>query len=89
MALQIIVKGKVQGVFFRSFVKDIAKKLGIRGFVRNQIDGTIEIVAEGPDEALQQLIKACIKGPPGAEVKDIKTTKQKDEGFKNFDILYK
>ncbi len=65
--VHILVKGLVQGVGFRAFVRRNAKRLGIKGFVRNLPDGfTVEIVAEGPDDAIEQLISITKQGgPPG------------------------
>jgi len=69
--IHLIIKGKVQGVFFRAFIEKTADELKLAGFVRNKKDGTVEVVAEGEKSALEQLIDACRKGPRSAEVTDI------------------
>ena len=66
--VRIIVHGKVQGVFFRYSVKQIADKLKVKGYARNNFDKTIEIVAEGSEEAISTIIQFCRRGPPMARV---------------------
>jgi len=61
--VHIIIQGKVQGVFFRVFTKDKAKELELNGFVRNKLDGTVEVVAEGYKDQLQKLVDWCHIGP--------------------------
>ncbi len=67
-----------------------ARRLGVKGFVRNLPDGfTVEIVAEGPDEAIDQLISIVSKGPPGAIVEDIEVSYEEPRNeFNDFEILY-
>ncbi len=69
--LQIIVSGRVQGVFFRANTVEQAQRLGLAGYVRNLHDGNVEIVAEGRREALEELLAWSFKGPPGAKVTDL------------------
>ncbi|MCS7240325.1 MAG: acylphosphatase [Candidatus Bipolaricaulota bacterium] len=66
--VHIFVSGRVQGVFFRAHTRDLAQRLGLGGFVRNLPDGRVEVVAEGPEEKLQELIAFCHHGPPLAQV---------------------
>ena len=66
--LHIIVKGRVQGVYFRAYTQKQAVKLGVNGFVRNLANGDVEIVASGEQAALQQLVGWCHKGPMLAKV---------------------
>ena len=68
-----IVKGRVQRVGFRFFVEDAAHREGIQGYVRNQHDGSVEIVAEGDMEALHRFEMAVRRGPSGARVEDVDT----------------
>jgi len=56
------------------FVEDVARREGIRGYVRNQHDGSVEVVAEGDAEALQRFEMAVRRGPTGARVEDVETT---------------
>ena len=69
-----VVKGRVQRVGFRMFVEDAARREGIQGYVRNQHDGSVEIVAEGDADAMQRFEMAVRRGPAGARVDDVDTT---------------
>lgn len=66
--LHIVVKGRVQGVYFRAYTQKQAVKLNLSGFVRNLADGNVEIVAGGSPEDLQKLVAWCHKGPVLAKV---------------------
>ena len=87
--VRLIVKGRVQGVFFRYNTRKMAERLGLKGWVKNKIDGTVEILAEGSDDKINDLIGWCKKGPIGSRVETvgIKTEKYKGE-FKDFSIVY-
>ncbi|MGB9734813.1 MAG: acylphosphatase [bacterium] len=63
--------GRVQGVWFRASTKEIADKLGIKGWVRNLPDGSVEVDATGNADAIEEFIQWCHKGPPGARVTDV------------------
>ena len=67
-ARRIHVKGKVQGVWFRGWAIGQATELGLDGWVRNRIDGSVELVAAGPPERVEDLIARCHHGPPAARV---------------------
>jgi len=72
VSLSAKVHGRVQGVFFRSFVQEQAQLLGIVGYVRNLPDGrSLEVKAEGEREKLEELIKQLRLGPSGARVNDL------------------
>jgi acylphosphatase len=67
----ILVEGRVQGVFFRQSTVDEARRLGVRGWVRNAPDGRVEAEAEGERAAVEQLVGWCRRGPPAARVDDV------------------
>lgn len=69
--LHIAVVGRVQGVYFRASARDLARRLGLRGWVRNRPDGSVELLAEGTEQALGQLLAWCRRGPPAAEVERV------------------
>jgi acylphosphatase len=70
--LRVIVGGRVQGVFFRDFVRRQAQARDIVGYARNLADGrSVEVVAEGPEEKLQELLAALHHGPPRAKVEEV------------------
>ena len=68
-----VIKGDVQGVGFRYFVQRKARQLGLRGWVRNNDDGTVELVAEGGRDELEQLKRALQEGPRMARVDRVET----------------
>lgn len=87
--VEIIVYGRVQGVFFRDFTLRKAEEFGITGWVKNLDDGSVQIVAEGKHKDLEKLISAVKIGPPYAKVKDIKIDWQDYIGeFTDFQIRY-
>lgn len=69
--LQVLISGRVQGVFYRGSAEAVARQLGLAGWVRNLPDGRVELLAEGPREALEQLRTWCQHGPPEARVSGI------------------
>jgi len=85
--VHIIVKGKVQGVYFRAYAQKQAIKLNVSGFVRNLPSGDVEIVAEGDKSAVQTLVTWCHKGPLLARVKQVAANPyQISENFDGFEI---
>ena len=71
VARSYIVRGRVQGVGFRWFVEHEARQLGIAGWVRNNVDGTVEVLAMGTNEQLQVLSRKLRQGPRAARVDDV------------------
>jgi acylphosphatase len=69
--LHVTVSGTVQGVGFRWFVREKARRWGLTGWVQNRLDGTVELAASGPQESLDGLIRDVRVGPPGAHVVDV------------------
>ncbi len=67
----VMVRGKVQGVYFRYETRDQAIALGVNGWVRNRPDGSVEAVFEGDRDKVEKLIKWCRQGPPMASVSDV------------------
>ena len=87
--VHLLITGKVQGVFYRASARDKADSLGIGGYVSNLPDGSVEAVAEGASESIDEFITWCRNGPPNAEVKDVKITFLPFIGeFTNFHIKY-
>lgn len=71
MPTRFVVHGRVQGVGFRWFVWQAAGRLGLRGLARNLPDGSVEVVAEGPSNALEELAQALARGPATARVERV------------------
>lgn len=84
--ITIVVTGLVQGVFFRQGTLEKARQLGITGFVSNQADGSVKIVATGDHEQLDRLVSWCRSGPPRATVTGLDIKEITLEEFRNFSI---
>ena len=85
--LHIIVKGRVQGVYFRANTQKQASKFNLKGLVRNLPDNSVEIIAQGDSDALQQLITWCHKGPLLAKVSEVIVNPHNQQGeFSDFEI---
>jgi acylphosphatase len=69
--VRAVVSGRVQGVFYRASTADEARSRNLSGWVRNREDGSVELEAEGTDEAVQDLIAWCRVGPPAARVETV------------------
>lgn len=80
------VAGRVQGVGFRFFVRDVARRLGLVGFARNLRDGRVEIAVEGPRSRVEALIAAVRTGPRGAVVRAVDVTWEPTRGEAGFEI---
>jgi acylphosphatase len=72
--LHAYVHGRVQGVGFRYFVVQKAHTLALRGYTRNESDGSVEVLAQGPRPALERLLAYLRQGPAGAQVRDVRVT---------------
>lgn len=87
--VSILVAGMVQGVCFRAYTCEMAKSLNVKGFVRNLPDGRVEILAEGEDSAVDQLILWAGRGPSYANVKDTEVETMEFKGdISGFRISY-
>ena len=86
--VQIIVIGKVQGVFFRKFAVAAAAKHGVKGTVRNAPDGTVVIEASGEETAIEKMISWCNEGSPYGRVDKVYVTDLAYQSFDNFSVKY-
>ena len=87
-SVRIYIDGTVQGVFFRSFVKQHAERLNIKGFVRNLEDGRIEIFVEGYVDDVKKMIAICEKGPKHSIIRSAEVKPERFQDFKSFKILH-
>lgn len=85
--IRLNLSGTVQGVFFRKFLKEKADELNLRGFARNLENGSVEVVVEGKDENVNEMLGSCRKGHNHAEVKEVLIEELKHQGFEGFKIL--
>ncbi|MBW2981030.1 acylphosphatase [Candidatus Woesearchaeota archaeon] len=87
--VHIIVQGRVQGVFFRAHTRDKGRQLGLNGWVRNLDSDKVEVIAEGPEDKIAELIGFCKKGPDIARVEDIKVKfEEPKKDLRPFSIRY-
>lgn len=84
--ITIIVSGKVQGVFYRVAAKEKADELGVKGFVRNEQNGSVFIEAEADEDVLYKFVKWCNGGPPRAQVQHVEVISREVTGFAGFAI---
>ena len=84
---EIVVKGRVQGVFFRASAQQEGQQLGLTGEVRNLPDGCVEAIVEGEKRAVEDFISWCRRGPPSARVEDVEVKLRpcRDE-FRTFSV---
>ncbi|MCD2185711.1 acylphosphatase [Actinomycetospora soli] len=83
-ARHLVVHGTVQGVFFRASAEQEAGRLGVAGWVRNRSDGTVEMVVEGDDEAVEALVRWAHEGPARADVTGVDVSEHEPEGLSGF-----
>ncbi|BBK43904.1 acylphosphatase [Allostella vacuolata] len=85
VAERLVVSGRVQGVWYRAWTVENATGLGLRGWVRNRRDGTVEALLIGSRTAVDRMAERCRRGPPKAEVKAVGRTPAHDDGSQGFE----
>jgi len=80
-AVHLVVVGRVQGVAFRARAVAEATRLGLSGWVRNRMDGTVEARAEGTPEAVDAFVAWCHRGPPAAKIEEVHVTRVSATGL--------
>jgi acylphosphatase len=83
-SVKLRITGRVQGVGYRAWALQIASRLGLRGWVRNRRDGSVEALVIGGEAAIDRMIEACREGPFGARVADIAVSDAADDGSVGF-----
>ena len=86
--LDIRVRGRVQGVYFRETTRREADRLGVTGTVRNEPDGSVAIEAEGSEERLDRFVEWCREGPPRAKVDSLDATEGDLRGYDDFRVTF-
>jgi len=88
--VQLKIQGRVQGVFFRAHAIEKAERLGdVTGYVANDSDGTVVVVAEGPENKINDFVDWCHSGPSTAQVEKVEEERSTYTGeFDEFDIRY-
>jgi acylphosphatase len=82
--VRLRIAGNVQGVGYRIWATRTASVLGLRGWVRNRLDGSVEALATGAPEQIAVLIEACRRGPYGARVAEVTAVPDEDDGSIGF-----
>jgi len=85
--VHLLIKGRVQGVYYRASAKDKAIELSLTGWIKNTAAGDVEAVVTGPDTAIQRFIAWCRQGPPAAEVSDVEVKPIPETAFEEFAIV--
>ena len=83
---RVVVRGNVQGVFFRDSCRSEASSRGVAGWVTNRPDGAVEAVFEGEPDAVTAMVDWCSRGPRGADVESVDESTEEPEGLSGFDI---
>ena len=87
--VHVFIDGRVQGVFYRHFTRELAESLGLNGWVRNLRDGRVEVLFEGEKGIIKKAIQACYAGPAGAKVTNIDVQLETYTGDeKGFSVRY-
>lgn len=81
------IEGRVQGVFYRAWTEQAARKLGLDGWVRNRRDGSVEAAFSGPPAQVEEILRACADGPPGAAVTEVVITSEGGAAPDGFRVL--
>lgn len=87
MRRRAIVRGHVQGVYFRDTTREAAEARGVTGWAANLPDGTVELVLEGTPEAVEAVLAVARMGPPDARVTAIEVAEERPEGLNGFGIF--
>ena len=82
--VRVRVEGRVQGVWFRAWAAEEAVRLGLRGWVRNRADGSVEAQFSGPAAKVEAMVEACRRGPPLARVERLISAAVEDDGMPGF-----
>ncbi len=85
VARHLMILGRVQGVFYRNWAKQTAAELGLAGWVRNRLDGSVEAIVEGASETVKRFTALAAEGPPAAQVSRVDKADIPVEGLTSFE----
>jgi acylphosphatase len=85
VARRAVVRGRVQGVFYRDTIRRAAQQRGVAGWAANRADGTVEVWLEGEPDAVESMLRVLRDGPPRAEVDRVEVTDVEPEGLDGFE----
>ncbi|HKD33827.1 MAG TPA: acylphosphatase [Gaiellaceae bacterium] len=86
MRIHVWIRGRVQGVFFRAEARARAESLGLAGWIRNAMDGSVEAVFEGDDARVRSMVEWCRRGPSGARVDEVEAETEEPTGETGFRV---
>jgi acylphosphatase len=84
--IHVWIRGRVQGVFFRAEARARAESLGLAGWIRNAMDGSVEAVFEGDDARVRSMVEWCRRGPSGARVDEVEAETEEPTGETGFRV---
>ena len=87
-SVRLYITGVVQGIFYRSFIKENAERHNVKGFVRNLEDGRVEVFIEGDVDNVNKMIEIAKKGPRHSQIKKVDIKPERFQEFKSFKILH-
>lgn len=85
--VHLMIKGIVQGVYYRASARDEAEKLGLTGWIKNTPEGNVEVVVTGSQDDINRYITWCWQGPSRAKVESVETKVLQEEQFDGFQII--
>ena len=81
------IEGRVQGVYYRAWTDQTARRLNLDGWVRNRRDGSVEAVFSGPETQVDEMLRRCAEGPPDAKVTNVTVTDEDGAPPSGFTVL--
>ncbi len=88
ICIDLVIFGKVQGVGYRYFIKEKAESLGIKGYVRNEKNGSVSLLVQGKENAIESIMRLCHQGTHNSIVSRVEKKPRPLENFADFKILY-
>ena len=85
--IHLLIKGEVQGVFYRATAKKIADKLRVTGWIKNREDDDVEAMVTGSQQQLDEFTVWCRRGPEKAKVEDVLVTPENETSFNDFEVI--
>jgi acylphosphatase len=85
VARRAVVRGRVQGVFYRDTIRRAAEQRGVAGWAANRADGTVEVWLEGKPDAVESMLRVLRNGPPRAEVEHVDVSEGEPQGLDGFE----
>lgn len=85
--IHLLIKGRVQGVFYRASAREEAERTGIKGWIKNTPEGHVEALVSGTESQLEAFTKWCKRGPDKARVDEVLVTEETDNSFDEFTII--